>query len=235
MLRIEKRGLSDLVYEKLRGMIDEGTLAAGSKVNKPEIAERLGVSQTPINDALSRLAGEKLIEQRSRQGFYIRSYTYAELAPLYELRAALEGMAMRLGLERGEKAGLEGIRHAFDDFDTVPTEDRWAAYRQADQRVPPLDHRVLGQPVPDRPGQDLGHTHPQQPPWPGSASLADAAGAPLDHRVDGAGGSARGAGAGHPPHAQVPGQAAHDAGLRIAWITLSGEGESSKKRIAEKA
>jgi len=133
MLRIEKRGLSDLVYEKLRGMIDEGTLAAGSKVNKPEIAERLGVSQTPINDALSRLAGEKLIEQRSRQGFYIRSYTYAELAPLYELRAALEGMAMRLGLERGEKAGLEGIRHAFDDFDTVPSEDRWAAYRLADQ------------------------------------------------------------------------------------------------------
>ena len=133
MLRIEKRGLSDLVYEKLRGMIDEGILAAGSKVNKPELAERLGVSQTPINDALSRLAGEGLIEQRSRQGFYIRSYTYAELAPLYELRAALEGMAMRLGLERGEKAGLEGIRHAFDDFDTVPTVDRWAAYRQADQ------------------------------------------------------------------------------------------------------
>ena len=132
MLRIEKRGLSDLVYEKLRGMIDEGTLAAGSKVNKQELAERLGVSQTPINDALSRLAGEKLIEQRSRQGFYIRSYAYAELAPLYELRAALEGMAVRLGLERREKAGLEGIRHAFDDFDTVPTEDRWAAYRQAD-------------------------------------------------------------------------------------------------------
>ena len=47
------------------------------------------------------------IEQRSRQGFYIRSYTYAELAPLYELRAALEGMAMRLGLERGEKRGRE--------------------------------------------------------------------------------------------------------------------------------
>ena len=38
-----------------------------------------------------------------------------------------------LGTERGEKAGLEGIRHAFDDFDTVPSEDRWAAYRLADQ------------------------------------------------------------------------------------------------------
>jgi DNA-binding GntR family transcriptional regulator len=132
MLRIEKRGLSDLVYEKLRAMIDEGTLTAGAKVNKPELAERLGVSQTPINDALSRLAGEKLIEQRSRQGFYIRSYAYAELAPLYELRAALEGMAVRLGLERGETAGLEGIRHAFDGFDTTLAEDRWSAYRQAD-------------------------------------------------------------------------------------------------------
>jgi len=139
MLRIEKRALSDLVYEKLRAMIDEGTLTAGARVNKPELADRLGVSQTPINDALSRLAGEKLLEQRSRQGFYVRSYTYAELVPLYELRAALEGMAMRLGLERGGTDGRESIRHAFDAFAAPPSEEGWAAYHQADR----LFHRSI--------------------------------------------------------------------------------------------
>ena len=133
MLRIEKRGLSDLVYEKLRGMIDEGTLAAGSKVNKPEIAERLGVSQTPINDALSRLGRREAHRAAQPPGV---------LHPLLHLRGARaavraagrargDGHAPRP--RAGEKAGLEGIRHAFDDFDTVPTEDRWAAYRQADQ------------------------------------------------------------------------------------------------------
>ncbi len=132
MLRIEKRALSDLVYEKLRGMIDEGALSAGSKVDKRDLAEQLGVSQTPINGALSRLAGEKLIEQRSRQGFFVRSYTYAELVPLYELRAALEGMAVRLGIERGETAGLERIRHAFDGFEAAPTQGHWMSYQHAD-------------------------------------------------------------------------------------------------------
>lgn len=132
MLRIEKRALSDLVYEKLRGMIDEGALSAGSKVDKQELAERLGVSQTPINDALSRLAGEKLIEQKSRQGFFIRSYTFAELVPLYEVRAALEGMAVRLGLEQGATTGLEQIQHAFDGVDAEAPEGQWAPYLHAD-------------------------------------------------------------------------------------------------------
>ena len=91
------------------------------------------MSQTPINDALSRLAGEKLIEQRSRQGFYIRSYAYAELVPLYELRAALEGMAVRLGLERGESAGFDRLVHAFDGFELPVPEARCGEYLQADR------------------------------------------------------------------------------------------------------
>jgi len=133
MSQIEKRALSDLVYERIRTMIDDGLLPAGTKVNKPELAERLGVSQTPINDALSRLAGERLIEQRARQGFYVRSYTYAELVPLYELRAALEGMAMRLCVESRAPQELGELVHAFDNFELPVPDSSRDAYTHADR------------------------------------------------------------------------------------------------------
>jgi DNA-binding GntR family transcriptional regulator len=130
---IEKRALSDLVYEKIRAMIDEGALPTGRKINKLELSERLGVSQTPINDALSRLAGEWLIEQRSRQGFYVRSYSYAELVPLYELRAALEGMAIRLCVESRPPEDMARLVHAFDGFELPVAEARRDEYMRTDK------------------------------------------------------------------------------------------------------
>lgn len=99
MSKIENKILTDLVYEKIKTMIDDGVLLPGSKVNKAELAEMLGVSQTPINDALSRLAGEKFIEQKSRQGYFVRAFSDAELCALFEVRGGLEGVAIRLCAE----------------------------------------------------------------------------------------------------------------------------------------
>ena len=133
MSKIEKQVLSDLVYERIRNMIDEGVLAPGRKIDKLELSQRLGVSQTPINDALARLAGERLVEQRSRQGCYVHAYTAAELMPIFELRAGLEGMAIRLCVERDDSAGLARIVHAFDGFEPPVPESRRSDYARADK------------------------------------------------------------------------------------------------------
>jgi DNA-binding GntR family transcriptional regulator len=133
MSKIENKVLSDLVYDKLKHLIDDGVLATGRKINKIELAGMLGVSQTPINDALSRLTGERLIEQRSRQGYFVRSYSWQELMPIYELRAGLEGMAIRLCVEKHTPLDMPQLVHAFDAFALPVPEERRAEYMQADK------------------------------------------------------------------------------------------------------
>jgi DNA-binding GntR family transcriptional regulator len=133
MSKIENRVLFELVYERLKNMIDEGVLRPGEKINKKTLVEILGVSQTPINEALSKLAGEKFLEQRSRQGFFIRQYSYMELSQLFELRASIEGMAARLCVEHVQDDELSRMVKIFDGFTLPLSEKRQVDYLHADK------------------------------------------------------------------------------------------------------
>ncbi len=133
MTKIENKILTNLVYEKLKFMIDDGVLIPGQKINKLDLSKILGVSQTPINDALSRLAGEKLIEQRSRQGYFVRAFTDEELCALFEMRGALEGMAIRLCCENALDEEIENVARCFEDFSFPLTEKTYTDYVHADK------------------------------------------------------------------------------------------------------
>ena len=123
MKKIENRALFELVYERIKRMIDEKELQPGEKINKKTLVALLGVSQTPINEALSKLAGEKILEQRSRQGFFIHQYTYSELSQLFELRASIEGMAARLCAENMRDEEIIEMSKIFSSF-TLPLPER---------------------------------------------------------------------------------------------------------------
>jgi len=107
--QIRNRVLGDLVYDRIKEMIDEHLLAPGEKIRTLELAGMIGVSQTPVNAALSRLAGEKLIEQRSRQGYFVRQYSNLELSHLFELRAGIESMAIMLCIENANDQQLDDL------------------------------------------------------------------------------------------------------------------------------
>jgi DNA-binding GntR family transcriptional regulator len=134
MSKIEYKALSDQVYDKIRRMIDDGLLVPGGKINKLALSETLGVSQTPINDALSRLTGERLVEQRSRHGYFVHSYSWEELMPIFELRAGLEGMAIRLCVENKQPSQMRRLTHAFDGFEAPVPESRYDDYLRADKQ-----------------------------------------------------------------------------------------------------
>ncbi len=123
MPRIENRILTEHVYDTIKRMIEEGALAPGSKVRKKDLEETLGVSQTPINEALSRLAGEKYLYQESRRGYFVKLYSDVELIDLYAVRAAIEGMAARLCAEEATEAELAEVGRFFRDF-TFPLSRR---------------------------------------------------------------------------------------------------------------
>jgi GntR family transcriptional regulator of vanillate catabolism len=89
----------------VRELVLEGELAPGDRVPEVALAERLGVSRTPLRIALTTLAHEGLLEALRGGGFVVRSFTRADIADAIELRSVLEGLAARLAAERPAASG----------------------------------------------------------------------------------------------------------------------------------
>jgi len=92
--------LRDLAYARLREALLDGRLAAGSRINERTLATTLGVSTTPIKDALRRLESEGLVVTLPRRGTYVATLDPEDTHELVMLRVALEGTAARLAAER---------------------------------------------------------------------------------------------------------------------------------------
>lgn len=132
MQKIENSNLTDAVYARLKSMILDGLLVPGARINKKELSAALAVSPTPINEAVSRLAGEKLIEQRSRQGFFVRAFDDRALADLYAVRAGLEGIAVRLCVAEASDEDLDRLGSFFADFKPPVPPTLTRAYMEED-------------------------------------------------------------------------------------------------------
>lgn len=83
-------------YDRLLEDIRLGALPPGARLREVELAARLGLSRTPIREAIRRLEADGLVEHLPRQGASLRRLSYAEVMELYEMRAVLEGTAARL-------------------------------------------------------------------------------------------------------------------------------------------
>lgn len=133
MKKLKKDSLSELVYEQIGNMIANRDLIPGEKINRKEIANILGVSQTPVNEAVNRYANEGMIEQRERQGFYLKQFTDEDMKNLFAVRAGLEGVAIRLCVENKECNCLDEIIRIFDGFELPLSEKEYKRYRNADR------------------------------------------------------------------------------------------------------
>ena len=94
-------------------MIVDGTLPAGERINEVHLSRDLGVSRTPLREALSRLAHEGAIRSVPRIGYFVQALTLAELEDIYAIRPLLEPEALRLaGLPSPER--LERLKSLND-------------------------------------------------------------------------------------------------------------------------
>ena len=134
MIKIKNRALFELVYDRIKKMIDEREIKPGEKINKKYLVDLLGVSQTPINEALIKLAGEKVIEQRCHRGYFIHQYTNLELSQLFELRASIEGMAARLCVKNMTDEAISEVSKIFENFSLPFPEEHYQDYLSADMR-----------------------------------------------------------------------------------------------------
>ena len=116
--RLENLTLWQRVYEHLREQILADELSPGTELQEVALAEQLGVSRGPIREAIGRLAAEGLVTVRPRRGAVVRSLSKDEFLELYQVREALEMMAVRLAVPRlgpAEIARLEELIAAMDD------------------------------------------------------------------------------------------------------------------------
>jgi DNA-binding GntR family transcriptional regulator len=110
--RHDRRKLTDWVYEELKAAIVDLRLAPDSPLREAPLAEQLGVSKTPIREALSRLEQEGLVETTSFKGAVVAGYSRQDLVEIYELRELLENAAARSAAEsmsKDDMARLERI------------------------------------------------------------------------------------------------------------------------------
>jgi DNA-binding GntR family transcriptional regulator len=108
--------LSQRVYEHLRGEILADRLAPGTELSEVALSRDLEISRGPIREALSRLAAEGLVTMRPRRRAEVRSLTTQELIDAYQVREALEVMAVRLAIPRITEADLARLEDLIDQM-----------------------------------------------------------------------------------------------------------------------
>lgn len=119
---------SERVYAELLTRISDGTFTAGERLFEQALAEDLGVSRTPVRDALKRLAAEGLVETTPNKGAQVVSFTAEDTATLYDLRSQFEPVACRLAVAHLDEEDLERLAdldarmHAVFDGERDPAE-----------------------------------------------------------------------------------------------------------------
>ncbi len=96
-------------YSRLLAELREGRLNPGDRLRETELADRLGVSRTPVREAIRQLEADGIVTHVPRQGACIRTLEYAEVMELYEMRAVLEGTAARLAARAASDIELEEL------------------------------------------------------------------------------------------------------------------------------
>lgn len=109
---LQRRRLVDEATQRLREAILNGRLAAGARLRQTELAERLGISRTPIREALVRLREEGFIELLPRGGMRVAPLDLEEAVELYDLREVLDGLAARLAAGRRDAGTLARLERA---------------------------------------------------------------------------------------------------------------------------
>jgi DNA-binding GntR family transcriptional regulator len=107
-------------YRRLLEEIRSGALSPGARLRETDLAERLGISRTPVREAIRQLEADGLVTHMPRQGATIRALDYGEVIELYEMRAVLEGTAARLAARAASAIELEELAALNDELAAAP-------------------------------------------------------------------------------------------------------------------
>jgi DNA-binding GntR family transcriptional regulator len=102
-------GEVDRVYKELKSLVIAYAIKPGARINEGEFARRLGVSRTPLREALNRLVAEGFLSFAPSRGFSLKLLEAREIFDLYEMRQAIEVGAVRLACRRARSEALDDL------------------------------------------------------------------------------------------------------------------------------
>jgi DNA-binding GntR family transcriptional regulator len=101
---------TDLVAALIRELVITGELAAGEQLRQRDLAQRFGVSQTPVREAMRRLESEGLLVSDTHRGFTVAAPELGPVEENFQIRAALESLGASLAARKIDAAGLARLR-----------------------------------------------------------------------------------------------------------------------------
>lgn len=117
------RNASVAATELIREAILDGRLEPGRRLKEEELARELGISRTPVREALLMLQAEGLVVATPNRGAIVRVHDAEDLDDLYQLRALLEGYGARRAATRISEAEVEQLRESCDRFDALSPDE----------------------------------------------------------------------------------------------------------------
>lgn len=136
----KKQSRTEMAYSAIKAEINAGKIAPGSFINIPEIEQQLGMSRTPVREAMLRLQNEKVVEILPKRGIRLLSLSVHDLAEYYQLVAGLEGQAIANICARGlSRTDIMPLLYALSGEETALRDLDDAAWQDADEKF----HRGL--------------------------------------------------------------------------------------------
>jgi DNA-binding GntR family transcriptional regulator len=109
MHKIRATTLHQEIVSRIRKMVQKGTLVRGQKVNEKDLCESMGVSRTPVREALRQLTSEGLVQLVPHKGAFVSQPCIEEISDLFEVMSVLEGTCARLAATHMKERDLQKI------------------------------------------------------------------------------------------------------------------------------
>ncbi len=109
---VRRSNVGQAVYERVKQLILHHEIQPGEKIGLVNLAQKLGVSLTPLREALTRLKEEGFVIHHPHRGYFAAEITAQEVRELYEIREAIESHALALGIPNLDEQALRAIENA---------------------------------------------------------------------------------------------------------------------------
>lgn len=115
--------LREMVFESLREAIISGRLRPGERMMEVQLAEEMGVSRTPVREAIRKLELEGFVAMLPRKGAYVADISVKDIVDVFEIRAALEALAAGLAAERITEEELDQLERSLVQISECSSDD----------------------------------------------------------------------------------------------------------------
>jgi DNA-binding GntR family transcriptional regulator len=127
----EATSAAEVATGHIRQLITTGELAAGEVLREDDLAARLGMSRTPLREAIARLETEGLVVSRPHRSAVVFKPSADDLREIYEMRIALESLAARLATERAGPDDVAELQRLWEELDETPPGRGWVRRNRA--------------------------------------------------------------------------------------------------------